>query len=114
MNWLAFVSAVVVAALGGGVATWFLVPAQRRLSDADAAAKLSEAALKLLAPANEEIDRLNKRLRTADESIERLTAHLRTTEAEMNGLLQQVDRAKKDLDVALEENRRLREPHPPM
>lgn len=121
MNWLGIAGLIV----GGGGLGWllkaFFIPAEKRkihalakISEADAAEKVSEIALKLLEPARQEIDRLNTRLATADtrlataeDLVQKLTASLRSAQAEVSDLRNDIQRMTKDHTAAIEEIQRL-------
>lgn len=114
MDWK-IIAAIVGTLLGAsGIGGLLLIPSQKRkyrsegqLTETDAATKLSDAALKLLEPARQEIDRLNNRLANAEQRVELLTEALRTAQAEVAELRSQVSRATKDHAAAIEEIQRL-------
>lgn len=115
MDWKIVVAMAGILVGTSGITALFLIPAQKRrirsegqLSEADAATKLSDAALKLLEPARQEIDRLNGRLTRAEERVHQLTEDLRSAQAEVADLRTQVFRATKDHASAIEEIHLLR------
>lgn len=109
--------APLLTALGGlsVLASVFLVPSQIRkirgegkLSEADAASKLSAASIALLEPAQTELKRLSDKLKETNQQANNLRDRLQAAEAELGELRTQVSTMSKELDVALAENRRLR------
>lgn len=102
--------------LGGaaGLTTLVTVRAQRRklLSesksvDADAAAKLSEAAVELLEPARRQVKDMEAQLDRATDRISRLEEALSSAHAEASTLRGQLADMTKDLRAAHDEIRRL-------
>jgi septal ring factor EnvC (AmiA/AmiB activator) len=107
MNWSTVASWIPAIVSVSGIASLLLVPAWKRkirgdghVSEADAASRLSDAALKLLEPARQEIDRLNRRLAEAHREINKL-------EAEVHSARDQVGTITKELQASREEIIRL-------
>lgn len=114
MDWKIVIAVIGIVVGAGGITGLVLIPSQKRkfqseghLTEADAATRLSDAALKLLEPARQEIDRLNNRLTRAEERVEQLTNSLTAAQAEVSELRTQVSRATKDHAAAIEEIHRL-------
>lgn len=93
-------------ALGGfaGLGSFFTIGIQRkkllsesRLSEADAAARVSDTALKLLAPAQEQLERLQRQLREANERSERLASDLLQARADAADLRCELDSARNEI-----------------
>jgi septal ring factor EnvC (AmiA/AmiB activator) len=104
--------ATVVGGGGGlaGIGALFLIPGRLRkmrseskLSDADAAAKLSESALKLLAPAQQQATYLTQELEKAGKRADDLAEQLRASQAEAESLRVQMSQMSKELIAAREE-----------
>lgn len=108
MNLGEILTIVLSAGALSAVVSLLMVPAQRRkivgegrLSEADAAAKLSATSIALLQPAREEIARLQKDLAMAHENVSSLRIR-------MDNLSSEVGRLTKDLTFANAEIGRLR------
>lgn len=76
-------------------------------TSADAAAVLTENALKMLEPARAEIDALEVRLKSARERVSNLEEALKVSQAEVQELRNQVGAMSKELTEQREINERL-------
>lgn len=115
-TWL-LVVAVIGGVLGGagGIAALLIVPGQLRklrgegsMSEAEAESKISDAWLKLLKPAREEIGRLDTQLSRANEKLDRANFQIETLTSEVSSLRGQIFTMSKDLQASHDEVRQLR------
>lgn len=104
--------------IGGPIVGVLMIPATRRkvasentLTNANAADVLSEAAMDILKPAQEQVAWLSTRLAQAEKRAEELSVRLQETLKDMNDLRHDVLQLTRDLAVAQTENERLRNLH---
>lgn len=116
MNWWPLVLQV-AGGLGGitAIVALFLLPSQIRKirsetgkTSADAAAVLTENALKMLEPAQQEINRLEARLKSANDRVTSLEAGLLASQSEVQDLRNQVTGMTKEVMELRAENSTLK------
>lgn len=104
-----------IGGLGGPIVGVLMIPAkikkltaQGSLTDAKTQDLLSDAAMDILKPAREEVERLSNRLRSAEDRADSLAAKFREALVELDQLRTDVRTLSRDLSTAHAENERLR------
>lgn len=105
MDWGVVVQIVLTLGGLGGITALLMVPGQLKklkadtqVSEVDAAAKLSAAAVAMLSPASEELARLQIRLTSALTHAGLLEEQLKSSQVEIQTLRNQVTVMSKELD----------------
>lgn len=116
MSWVGDAGTLLIAAGGLGTLTgvllipvqWRKIKSQSKVSDADAATRLSAAAVALLDPAQAEINRLESKLSHANLVMDQLTKKVRELQKESEDLRGRMLKMTKDLETAYQEIATLR------